>query len=502
MSFQKVIGGGAMILALSGQASWAEVSPRDVWADWTTYMEAYGYRVSATETDRGDRLVLSDIELQVELPEGETEGGVTIALGDITLVGMAGGTVSVDIPDRMPILVTFTGEDGSGEAKLDYTTEGYEMIVSGAPEKMVYDYKASSVGLALTELTGAEDALEIATAIVTVADVVGQSRSETGDLHRMTQEMTTGVVRYAADFKSAEKSERFVWDGESASMTLNSRSDVPQSPDWSDMPALLKGGFAVSGDFGFGAGRSNFTVTEDGETVQGKSSSQGGTLAMRMNGERLGYEGRFDSLAMEIVGGDLPFPVAFDAAKAGFNLGMPLSKQDAPQKFDLGLLLGDFTMSDFIWGLFDPAAKLPRDPATLAIDLSGTMTVLTDLLSEENIASDEVPGEFNSVSLNEFRLSLAGTELTGRGAVEIDNSDLSSYDGMPKPVGDIELALKGGNTLLDTLVEIGLIPQEQALGARLMMGMFTVPVSGPDDLKTRIEFTENGQVLANGQRIK
>ncbi|MFU1478955.1 DUF2125 domain-containing protein [Roseovarius sp. C7] len=502
MSFQKVIGGGSLVLALSGHAAWAEVTPQDVWADWTRYMEAYGYRVSATESSSGSRLELSDVELSIVLPEDEVEGDVSIAMGDIALVDNGNGTVSVDIPTEMPILIRFADGDESGEAKLNYTTEGYEMIVSGDPEKLVYEYKAAKAGLALVELTEGEQTLDIGMASLTVSDIAGRSQSEQGDLNRTTQEMTSGPVRYALDFTDVEGGDRFVWEGESASMTLSTQAAVPPSADWTDVEALLGNGFAVEGAFGFGPGNSSFSVTEDAKMVKGSSNSEGGSLSMNMNEDVLEYRGRFNQVAMQLAGGDLPFPVAIDAAETGFDLGLPLRESETPQDFSLGFLLGDFTVSDFVWDLFDPERKLSRDPATLALGLSGTATMRQSLLSEENMEGDEVPGDVNSLSLDDFRLSVAGAEMTGEGAVEFDHSDTTSYDGMPKPVGDVTMSLKGGNSLLDALVEIGLIPQDQALGMRMMMGMFAVAGDGPDDLRSRIEFTDEGQVLANGQRIK
>ena len=55
---------------------------------------------------------------------------------------------------------------------------------------------------------------------------------------------------------------------------------------------------------------------------------------------------------------------------------------------------------------------------------------------------------------------------------------------------------------MDTLVSSGLLPVQMAMGARMMMGMFAVPAEGEDTLKSKLEFTRDGQILANGQRIK
>ena len=59
-----------------------------------------------------------------------------------------------------------------------------------------------------------------------------------------------------------------------------------------------------------------------------------------------------------------------------------------------------------------------------------------------------------------------------------------------------------GNGLLDTLVGMGLVPEEQAMGARMMMGLFARPGDGEDTLVSTIEVKEDGSILANGQRIQ
>ena len=74
--------------------------------------------------------------------------------------------------------------------------------------------------------------------------------------------------------------------------------------------------------------------------------------------------------------------------------------------------------------------------------------------------------------------------------------------GFPKPVGSVDIMLEGANGLIDRLVAMGFVPDEQAMGARMMLGLFGVPGNSPDTLSSTIEFNEDGQILANGQRIR
>ena len=51
-------------------------------------------------------------------------------------------------------------------------------------------------------------------------------------------------------------------------------------------------------------------------------------------------------------------------------------------------------------------------------------------------------------------------------------------------------------------IQMGMLPQEQALGARMMMGVFATPGDGDDTLVSKIEVNDQGHVLANGQRLQ
>ena len=108
----------------------------------------------------------------------------------------------------------------------------------------------------------------------------------------------------------------------------------------------------------------------------------------------------------------------------------------------------------------------------------------------------------NAVTIQELLVSAAGAKLTGTGDFAFNNDDLTSFDGMPAPSGEANLSLTGANTLMDKLIEMGLMSDDDAMGARMMMGMLAVPGEGEDTLNSKIEISEDGKILANGQRIK
>ena len=113
----------------------------------------------------------------------------------------------------------------------------------------------------------------------------------------------------------------------------------------------------------------------------------------------------------------------------------------------------------------------------------------------------DVPGELNGIQLTELTVRAAGAEITGDGAFTFDNSDLDTFDGFPRPEGDVNLAINGINGLVDKLIQMGIVPEDQAMMPRMMLGMFATPV-GDDMLTSKIEVNSEGHVLANGQRLR
>ena len=153
--------------------------------------------------------------------------------------------------------------------------------------------------------------------------------------------------------------------------------------------------------------------------------------------------------------------------------------------------------------MFDPAGSLPHDPATLIIDTKGKARLTVDITDEAQSAAlgDAPPGELHALELTELKAKIAGAELTGAGALTFDNSDTTTFGGLPLPTGRIDLKLVGANALLDKLIAMGLIPEDQAMGFRMMAGMFTTVAEGTDTLTSTLEFKEKG-FFANGQRLQ
>jgi hypothetical protein len=172
----------------------------------------------------------------------------------------------------------------------------------------------------------------------------------------------------------------------------------------------------------------------------------------------------------------------------------------------MDMRLEGLSIDDMIWMIFDGGEVLPRDPATLILELTGKGNWFVDITDPEAVAEFEenprAPGDIQALSLNRLLLTVAGAELNGTGDFTFDSSDLATFDGMPRPEGSATFNLIGANGLLDKLVQMGILPEDQAMGARMMMGIFARPGNGEDTLTSTIEVNSEGAVLANGQRLR
>ena len=501
----------ATAFLITASAAQADITPGEAWQDWKDYMAAFGYEVTASEAMSGDTLTVRDVSMRIDAPEEDV--AVSVTLGEMSFTGISDGSVAVTIPARLPVTMIVTGAEAY-EVETSFDTVDFEMTVSGDPDDSRAVYSASSMKMALQDvavegmsLAEMPDGAPFRDVSIQMRDVTGVTTTTLGDARKMDQRISTGAWSYLVDVVDPENAQGSIRiEGGSESLKMTGVSVMPQGADMNDMSAKLKAGFAVDGGYEFGPGSMQFRFDEGGSVTEGRTTSQGGDMRVVMDQSRLTYGGGTNGLSFEIAGGDIPFPVAADMARYGFELMMPVMQSETPQDFGLEVVLADFTMSEFIWALFDPAGQLPRDPATIDVDLSGTARLFVDLLDTDQVEAVEteeaIPGELNSLSIDTLTVSAAGAVLTGTGAVEMDNEDLTTYDGFPKPVGTVSLNLSGANALLDTLVSLGFLPEEQAMGARMMMGLFAVAGDGPDELTSTIEFTDEGQIMANGQRLR
>ena len=501
----------AITFLMTGTAAYADVTASDVWSDWTSYMAGFGYQVSGEESQSGDTLTVTDVTMSMEVEDGDDSTvAMQTKLGTFELIENSDGSVSMILPEVMPITMAFTDEtDTSATIQMEYRTSGLDMTVSGDPGAMTYDYKADAMTFALVDVEAPDEDVDIGTMEMTVSDVTGRADVTTeGELRSTQGTMSSGPMTYTVDFTNPGSGERLQTTGTYTNFSYTGAATTPVGMgDSMDMPNMLAAGFDMNGQFEHGGGSTEFSFTEADQAVSGTTQTARGSLDIAMSDKGLSYSGSANDIKVAISGDQIPFPVEMNMKNSGFGLTMPVSSSEEPQDFAFSMLFGDFTISEQIWAMFDPAGQLPRDPATLSIDLAGKAKMLVDMMDpeamEEVDSGDQTFGELNALTINDITVRAAGAELTGEGDFIFDNSDLTSFDGMPAPEGEVDLKLVGGNGLLDKLVSMGLLPEDQAMGARMMMGLFAVPSEDEEDtLTSTIVVNEEGHVLANGQRLK
>ncbi len=495
----------AMGIFLSSSAAFADVTAQQVWDDWKNYMTGFGYTYTANETISGNTLTVSDMNVSINLPEDN--GTIGFNLKDFSLINNGDGTVAVEIPPVMPMTININPPTGeTAELVLNYDTTGHVMNISGDPGEMTYNYSIAKAAIALGKLKVNGLAIDVGEASLSMADIIGTTNIKTGDLRTTQQKFDTGPISLAVDFTDPEGNGHLVLNGDYAGINFTGGGSFPAEMDMTDMAAVLAAGFAFDGKYTFGAGSTSFNFEEKEKTAQISTKSSGGHLEVAMDKTRLQYGGSSSDVEINIAGSDVPFPIELAMKEWGFNLLMPIAKSDAEQDFALSMNISDYTMSDLLWSVADPSSTLPHDPATVAFDITGKAKLFFDLLDQQQMleasSGAEVPGELNAVQLNSLTVRGAGTELTGNGAFDFDNSDLTTFNGIPAPTGAIDLKLIGLNGLLDNLVAMGMIPEDQVMGMRMMMGMFAVVGEGEDTLTSKIEVSGDGQIKANGQRIQ
>ena len=492
--FKVHVGAASLAALLVGTPALADVTAEEVWQAWIDYYSDMGQQVETGGQQRsGDTLVITDAVFSGTQPEMT----FSLAIPEIRL-RETGGTVVITTSEEMPISVSGTGEAGEEiDMSMLLRHSGMVTTASGTPDDMTYEMTAPELAFTMGDMTVDDTTMEMAIEAVLTGSQATY-RVTKGAVQRITSEFDSESVAYAISATDPEGSGRFEITGMANDLSGTSDASLPEAMNPEDMPAALAAGLDVTGTLASGSGRYSMDFADEGETFQIEGAGQGGTLdfSMSQDGLRMSTVGRNNAFSM--TSSSLPFPVNLSLAESGYSLVMPVaSGPNAP--FGLGLRVVDLVVPEEIWAMIDPTGQLPRDPATLIVEVAGRANMLVGLVDPAAAELKEPPGELEALDLTALRVRLAGAELTGEGALTFDGSDMSM--GFPKPLGALDFALTGGNALLDKLVAMGLLPEDQAMGARMMMGLFAVP-TGPDALSSKIEFRDDGGIYANGQRLQ
>jgi hypothetical protein len=472
----------------SAGAAMADISAPQLWAEWQDMQRDLGTTITAEDEQyAGGVLTLTNVATRSQVDQMESNGRIA----QIVLRELADGTVRVELA---PVYALSTIDRSSGETTIttmEMRHSGLDILASGDSAERTYDYSAREVILDVGDVTIDGEAIPFETTIAAQELASRYIINVEGAGYPFTSADSLGAMQIRAN--SSDPSEGTVdlvyelSNLESAffgSMGDGAGSGVPFGP----LSVALQGELTHAG--------SRLQVaadTPDGD-FQMEARTGTGTLAMDISPTQFGVFSDTAEAEMRGIVGGLPLPLEASVGRTTFGLTMPLTRTDGPAPVNLTLGLRDVVMSDVLWGLFDPQGLIPRDPATIALDLEGTATLLSDLTDAPETfgALQGPPAEINSLRINTFEVTVGGAQLLGTGAATFDNAGP-----IPSPVGRVNLSLTGGFALLDQLAALGLVPPEQVGMVRMMSGMFARP-TGPDALASEIEFVEGGGILVNG----
>jgi hypothetical protein len=492
----------AALLAAGGAE--AQVTGAGLWADWKAFATGSGQSVTAaSEGQSGDAYVVSNVTFTMQSPDGE--GTFTTTIGELRFRDRGDGSVEVTMSPSYIMAITGTSDEGKPVlVELAFTQNGLVTIAKGVPGATTYDFTAGSIAVSTTKVQEAGADLPVRVSFVangpTGSYALTGPAAGTVSLISALSAQSAALDVFADDAEAGSKLTLQASIQQFASTTKGTFGDMMSEALLSE---ALKKGFATDVAFTFGPLAYTMEIVEaTGPTnVQGKTDS--GSFALAIDQSKLSYTGGGKGVMATVRSSQLPFPeVVVQYAESLFDFRMPVSAGPDLQDFVFTTKLVDLSVSDAVWGLFDPGATLPRDPATLVIETNGKTKLLVDIMNEE--AMDSLagpPGEMHALNIPALQVKIAGAELTGSGALTFDNSDLVTFEGMPAPTGKIDLSLTGGNGLLDKLIALGYVPEDQAMGVRMMMGMFARPGATPDSLTSTLEFKDKG-FFANGMQLQ
>lgn len=502
--FKPILRTSALALIASAPAAFADVTAADVWSQFKSYMQTGGQTMSVgSEQMSGDTLTITDLQFAMDSPEAGVNGTISV----LTFKENGDGTVTVTLPPEYPLALTMK-PDGEAEGTMNMVIQQTNLtaIASGTPDNLNYAYAGEKIAVVLDSLDLAEGEPPVdMTMEIAFNGISGNYSIGSGDLRAFTAATNAASLTFDMNVEAPDEDTTVVVHMNASNLASSSSGSVPAAANYADMAAMIASGFTVNGALNYGASEFNVEVNEAGEETSIEGTGATGGIDFKMSGDGISYTTRGTGLDLSVSGGAIPFPsIDVQLAEGGFGLTMPLAKSDEPKPVGLLVKLVGLAVNDEIWGMVDPGGALPHDPATLIVNLSGSANWLIDIMAPDAEAqmAQGMPGQIHSLAIDELQLSIAGAELSGTGAFTFDNADMMTWGGMPAPDGSVDLKLAGGNGLIDKLVTMGLLPQEQAMGARMMMGMFARPGDGPDNLVSKIEVKKEGSIFANGQQIK
>lgn len=481
----------------------ADVTPQEVWASWQAMMTSAGQEMTVGNTaDSGKVVEATDVAVTYK---DELGGSALVTFDKLTFTDNGDGTVTVTMPESYPVQMAFPKQDdGPGSMKLTVNLPGAAIIAGGSATETSYKITAPETKIILDEVTDQDGkALDTKGDLGLTGLEGGYLVTKTGDAMGLDSSFAAKSAVLTIVAKEPDGSGDGTLTVNFADLKGATKGNFLNPEMMANMALALNSGFTLDSSLSFGAMAMEADITEAQGPTKMVANATDGSLVVAMNKDRMTYGTALNGAKFTISGSEIPFPqveVAF--AESAFNVVMPITKSDSPQDFSYLTKVVDFTVSEDVWGLFDPAGSLSRDPATFIVDLKGTGFWTKDIM-DPDVRTDagDLPGELHSLDLTQVLAKAAGAEVSAVGGLTFDNADLDTFSGVPRPDGKVTVNIKGVTKLIDNLIALGIISEDDAMGFRMGLAMVAKPGAGPDELVSEIEFKEGG-LFANGMRMQ
>ncbi len=501
----KTISTAGLMAVLMTTAAHATLTADQIWANWQDNAATADLSlVAESKITDGDVTTLTGVTIG---PEVSGELDIEGSIDEITMTQGGDGSVTIAFAPEFTVPLPFGGEEGT----FTVTHDNMTLTAREADGGTAYDYAGDKLTIATDfayqaeamDGSGLQDASVDATfsfvnPVGIYTDMPGTNRrvtvvhaSDSLDYNMVqvdpTMDTTTDQGASVADLKM------------NFDMTMPATQRLSEINSGAAFTRALLDGLAVSVDFSQGVSTQTDKTDNMFLSYEAKIVGQPGnaTFTMdKMGGAAVATGG---GTVVDVTSPSFPFPALhIEIAGIDMDFRMPLTGTEVVP-FRYMIKLDGLTVNEEAWAVVDPDKVLPRDPATIALDVKGmaAMDLGAVIDSGDSGGTPDPLPSIETLDIADLKLAVAGALMTGTGAFTFDNST-----GVPVPRGAADVSLTGGNALIDGLVAIGVVPEDQAASARMMMSMFMAPGDGADMMVSKLEARDDGGIYVNGQRVQ
>ena len=463
---------------------------------------AHGALGFAAGRQDGDTLWLRDLEMTGDFANGQF--WLSIGVPELSLTETADNAVAIAYPPRISFAFGET-EAVSTPTSVQFAIalENMQVRATGDDaQDLTYEYSADRLAIGELDLSGAEAGGAAKGDFAFIFDGVGGQSRVVQDTtqYRVEDNFTAQSFSYRIEYQDSSEGSALLQSGKIEDFAIRIAEVLPAGSAGRSFTAALfdeSASFELWLDHGPGQGRGVDDFRPRGQRTLDTTSARSRMRLAIKQGE-VEIESTTQEVTYGVAENGLP-PFSVGMAQLGLQLKMPVVASEAERDAAFALRVNGFRINDSTWDLIDESRLFPRDPVNLEIDLAGKMRLLTTLFEWD--MESPPPFDLHRLTLNHFLLDLLGAQLTGQGEVTFETNTPPNQEGWSPPIGQATWNLLGGQALLSRLADAGLIDTSMEAFVRGLVHQFTTVEPGEDSLSLTVEFSPEGHLLLNGQRL-